>query len=84
MELETKTDKDILNEREFDIIDIIEKRIELSPKILNNSFILIYLGNVFMPKIKFIINEHNKVKDEIYCEKLINFNCISKEKEKEE
>ena len=88
MELETKTDKDILNEREFDIIDIIEKRIELSPKFLNNSFILIckadYLGNVFMPKIKFIINEDNKVKDEIYIEKLINFNCVSKEMDKEE
>lgn len=83
LELETKTDKDILNEREFDIIDIIEKRIELSPKFLSNNFILIckadYLGNLFMPKIKFLINEDNKIKDEIFCERLINFNCVSKQ-----
>ena len=88
LEPETKTDKDILNEREFDIIDIIEKRIELSPKFLNNSFILIckadYLGNVFMPKIKFLINEDNKIKDEICCEKLINFNCVNKETDSKE
>ena len=88
LEQETKTDKDILNEREFDIIDIIEKRIELSPKFLNNCFILIckadYLGNVFMPKIKFLIYEDNKIKDEIFCETLIHFNCVSKEMDKQE
>ena len=48
-----------------------------------NNFILIcksdYLGNVNMPKIKFIINEDNKIKEEISCDSLLHFNCIPKE-----
>ena len=83
LEKETKTDQDKINEREFEIIDIIEKRIELSQKIPKNNFILIcksdYLGNVGMPKIKFSINEDNKIKDEISCDSLIHFNCVSKD-----
>ena len=83
LERETKADQDKLNDREFEIIDIIEKRIELSQKFNMNNFILIcksdYLGNVNMPKIKFIINEDNKIKEEIYCDSLLHFNCISKE-----
>ena len=83
LERETKADQDKLNDREFEIIDIIEKRIELSQKFNMNNFILIcksdYLGNVNMPKIKFIINEDNKIKEEISCDSLLHFNCISKE-----
>ena len=83
LEKETKADQDKINEREFEIIDIIEKRIELSQKIPKNNFILIcksdYLGNVGMPKIKFCINEENKIKDEISCDSLIHFNCVSKD-----
>ena len=83
LERETKADQDKLNDREFEIIDIIEKRIELSQKYNTNNFILIcksdYLGNVNMPKIKFIINEDNKIKEEISCDSLLHFNCISKE-----
>ena len=83
LERETKADQDKLNDREFEIIDIIEKRIELSQKFNMNTFILIcksdYLGNVNMPKIKFIINEDNKIKEEISCDSLLHFNCISKE-----
>ena len=83
LERETKADQDKLNDREFEIIDIIEKRIELSQKFNMNNFILIcksdYLGNVNMPKIKFIINEDNKIKEEISCDSLFHFNCISKE-----
>ena len=83
LEKETKADQDKLNDREFEIIDIIEKRIELSQKIPKNNFILIcksdYLGNVGMPKIKFSINEDNKIRDEISCESLFHFNCVSKE-----
>ena len=48
-----------------------------------NNFILIcksdYLGNVNMSKIKFIIYEDNKIKEEISCDSLFHFNCISKE-----
>ena len=48
-----------------------------------NNFILIcksdYLGNVNMSKIKFIIYEDNKIKEEISCDSLLHFNCISKE-----
>ena len=83
LERETKADQDKLNDREFEIIDIIEKRIELSQKFNTNNFILIcksdYLGNVNMPKIKFIKNEDNKIKEEISCDSLLHFNCISKE-----
>ena len=52
---------------------------------LIDNFILIcksdYLGNVGMPKIKFSINEDNKIKDEISCESLIHFNCVSKDEQ---
>ena len=81
LERETKADQDKINEREFEIIDIIEKRIELSQKYPSNNFILIcksdYTGNVNMPKLKFSINEENKNKDEIKCGTLMRFNCIS-------
>ena len=81
LERETKADQDKLNDREFEIIDIIEKRIELSQKYPSNNFILIcksdYLGNVNMPKIKFSINEDNKFKEEISFEALLRFNCVS-------
>ena len=84
LERETKAGQDKLNDREFEIIDIIEKRIKLSQKFNMNNFILIcktdYLGNVNMPKIKFIINEDIKIKEEISCDSLLHFNCISKEK----
>ena len=44
----------------------LEKRIELSQKYPSNNFILIcksdYLGNVNMPKLKFSVNEDNKMK----------------------
>ena len=83
LEKETKTDQDILNKREFEIIDIIEKRIELSQKYPSNNFILIckssYSGNVNMPKLKFSINEDNKIKDEISFDTMIYFNCVSKD-----
>ena len=83
LDKETKADQDKLNDREFEIIDIIEKRIELSQKNPSNNFILIcksdYLGNVNMPKLKFLINEDNKIKDEISCDTLLHFNCISKD-----
>ena len=83
LDKETRADQDKLNDREFEIIDIIEKRIELSQKNPSNNFILIcksdYLGNVNMPKLKFLINEDNKIKDEISCDTLLHFNCISKD-----
>ena len=82
LERETKLDQDKINDREFEIIDIIEKRIELSQKYPSNNFILIcksdYTGNVNIPKLKFLINEENKNKDEIKSIKtLMHFNCVS-------
>ena len=82
LERETKLDQDKINDREFEIIDIIEKRIELSQKYPSNNFILIcksdYTGNVNIPKLKFLINEENKNKDEIKSRKtLMHFNCVS-------
>ena len=32
-----------------------------------------------MPKLKFSVNEDNKIKDEISCETLMHFNCVSKD-----
>ena len=65
------------------LLILLKKKIELSQKFNMNNFILIcksdYLGNVNMPKIKFIINEDNKIKEEISCDSLLHFNCISKE-----
>ncbi len=55
----------------------------MSQKNPSNNFILIcksdYLGNVNMPKLKFLINEDNKIKDEISCDTLMHFNCVSKD-----
>jgi hypothetical protein len=83
---ETLRDYDKPNEREIEIIDIIEKKIELSQKNPSNNFILIcksdYLGNVCLPRLKFVLFEdnNNNPKKNIY-DALLSFNCIEKEGE---
>ena len=84
---ETLRDYDKPNEREIEIIDIIEKKIELSQKNPSNNFILIcksdYLGNVCLPRLKFVLfedNNNNSPKINVY-DALLSFNCIEKEGE---
>ena len=71
------------NDREIEIIDIIEKKMELNPKMPSNNFILIcksdILGSVSLPKLKFTLYEGDKNQpfEKIY-DSLLYFNCISK------
>ena len=71
------------NDREIEIIDIIEKKMELNAKIPSNSFILIcksdILGSVFLPKLRFTLYEGDKNQpfEKVY-DSLLSFNCISK------
>ena len=71
------------NDREIEIIDIIEKKMELNSKIPSNNFILIcksdILGSVYLPKLKFTLYEGDKIKpvEKIY-DSLLSFNCVYK------
>ena len=77
-------DKDKTNDREIEIIDIIEKKMELNAKTPSNNFILIcksdVLGNVYLPRLKFslYVGDKNNPIESIY-NKLLDFNCITKE-----
>ena len=78
-------DKDKTNDREIEIIDIIEKKMELNAKIPSNNFILIcksdILGNVYLPKLKFSLYEgdNNNTIEHVFKD-LLSFNCISQNK----
>ena len=69
------------NDREIEIIDIIEKKIELNKEKQNNKFKLIcksdILGNVYLPRLKFLIYEENNINpiENIY-DTLLFFNCF--------
>ena len=72
------------NDREIEIIDIIEKKMELNPKIISNNFILIcksdILGSVSLPKLRFTLYEGDKnIIHDIVYDSLLSFNCIPKE-----
>lgn len=76
-------DNDISTDREIEIIDIIEKKMELNSKTPSNNFVLIcksdILGNVYLPKLKFSLYEGDKnTPIENVYDALLNFNCISK------
>ena len=78
-------DNDKTNDREIEIIDIIEKKMELNSKNPSNNFILIcksdVLGNVYLPKLKFSLYEGDKNNPiENSYKGLLSFNCISKRK----
>ena len=79
-------DNDKTSDREIEIIDIIEKKMELNSKTPSNNFILIcksdVLGNVYLPRLKFSLYEGDKNNpiENIY-KALLSFNCISKVKE---
>ena len=71
------------NDRDIEIIDIIETKMELSSKIPSNNFILIcksdILGNVSLPKLRFTLYEgdKNKPEENVY-DSLLSFNCVPK------
>ena len=77
-------DNDKCNGREIEIIDIIEKKIELSQKNPSNNFILIcksdFLGNANLPRLKFLLYEENNNNPipNVY-NALLYFNCVEKE-----
>ena len=78
-----KDDDNKSTDREIEIIDIIEKKIELNEENDSNNFILIcksdILGNVYLPKLKFTVNEGDQIqpKENIY-DNLLCFNCVPK------
>ena len=80
---EALRDNDKSNDREIEIIDIIEKKIELSNKQMENNFILIcksdVLGNVYLPRLKFLLYEdiNSNPSGNVY-DALLSFNCIQR------
>ena len=78
-------DNDNTNDREIEIIDIIEKKMELNSKNPSSNFILIcksdVVGNVYLPRLKFSLYEGDKNNpiENVY-KGLLSFNCISKRK----
>ena len=84
---EALRDNDKSNDREIEIIDITEKKIELNKKTPENNFILIcksdVLGNVYLPRLKFLLYEdnNNNPTGNVF-EALLSFNCIQKNGDK--
>ena len=81
---EALRDNDKSNDREIEIIDIIEKKIELSQKNPSNNFILIcksdFLGNVYLPRLKFLLfEENNNIPNGHVYDALLCLNCVEKE-----
>ena len=80
---EALRDNDKSNDREIEIIDIIEKKIELNEKKPENNFVLIcksdVLGYVYLPRLKFLLYEdnNNNPNGNVY-DALLSFNCIQK------
>ena len=75
MSQEPLLDSDKSNDREIEIIDVVEKKIELNKEKQSDIFKLIcksdILGNVYLPRLKFLVYEENNIKDT-----LLFFNCI--------
>jgi hypothetical protein len=81
---EALRDNDKTYDREIEIIDIIEKKIELSQKNPSNNFILIcksdFLGNVYLPRLKFLLfEENNSIPIGHVYDALLCLNCVEKE-----
>ena len=74
-------DSDKSNDREIEIIDVVEKKIELNKEKQSDIFKLIcksdILGNVYLPRLKFLVYEENNIKpkENVY-DTLLFFNCI--------
>jgi len=84
---ETLRDNDKSNDREIEIIDIKEKKIELNKETPENKFILIcksdVLGHAYLPRLKFLLYEdnNNNPTGNVF-DALLSFNCIQKKEEK--
>ena len=84
---ETLRDNDKSNDREIEIIDIKEKKIELNKQNPENNFVLIcksdVLGYVYLPRLKFLLYEdnNNNPTGNVF-DALLNFNCIQKDNNK--
>ena len=83
VEIESLKDNEKSNDREIEIIDIVDKKIELTNDKPLNTFCLIcksdVLGNVTLPKIKLtVFDSSNNEQLDIYAyEKLLTFNCVT-------
>jgi hypothetical protein len=85
---ETLRDNDKSNDREIEIIDIKEKKIQLNKNIPENNFILTcksdVLGNVYLPRLKFLLYEDNNTNPTgSVFDALLSFNCIQTDKDKD-
>ena len=70
-----------INDKEIEIIDIIDKNIQLNNKMPSACFVLICksnnLGKVYLPKLKLSLYEKNKTTPIEYIYKqLLSFNCV--------
>ena len=83
VEIVSLKDNEKSNDREIEIIDIVDKKIELTKDNPLNTFCLIcksdVLGNVTLPKIKLtVFDSSNNEQLDIYAyEKLLTFNCVT-------
>ena len=80
---EALRDNDKSNDRELEIIDIKEKKIELNKITPENKFILIcksdVLGHVYLPRLKFLLYEDkNSNPTGNVFDALLSFNCLQK------
>ena len=74
---------DISNDKEVEIIDILDKTIELNKNKPVNNFVLIcksdVLGNVYLPRLKFFLKEEgSNIPSGNVFDALLSFNCINK------
>ena len=84
---EALRDNDKSNDRELEIIDIEEKKIELNKNTPENQFILIcksdVLGYVYLPRLKFLLYEDNNSNPTgNVFDALLSFNCVQKKEGK--
>ena len=84
---EALRDNDKSNDRELEIIDIKEKKIELNKNTPENQFILIcksdVLGHVYLPRLKFLLYEDtNSNPTGNVFDALLSFNCVQKKEGK--
>ena len=81
IETEALRDCQKSNDREIEIIDIVQKKLELTEDIPINTFCLIcksdILGGVFLPKIKLsVFDQRNSLLQSFSFEKLLDYSCI--------
>ena len=81
IETEALRDCQKSNDREIEIIDIVQKKLELTEEIPINTFCLIcksdILGGVFLPKIKLsVFDNRNALLQSFSFEKLLDYSCI--------